>query len=408
MRERLKPKTARRWRVDRYTARHALKCRPRAQGRICTFAFHVGRGRPSDWPTCALFEYSPSAGAANYPEMSRRYTDSPGRTGSVASQGDCMQEFVVTELESLPDSRASEWSWLRLALAFVEPVYSFLPVEVLRRRFPTQSSARLNKFLVARGDQRLLGAATLTSKHQSSLGRAAISVAPAWRRRGIGTRLMQAIMAEATGWGVRTLSFYTGLGEIERFGERIGAIPTGPVKVLRASFERGIPTHREQRKWVALPTSVSRGLYSEDMVQFALEARSIMGGRTLSDRTKESFQPTNAFVIKDALLRHERGEDALFVVLKEASGRLLSFVEMRLPDRTSAHWVVDQVGVIPEMRGRGLGRHTLGLGLRAALDVTPAPVALAVVDDANRSSLAIHMALGFSVDREYMRWEVRT
>jgi ribosomal protein S18 acetylase RimI-like enzyme len=106
--------------------------------------------------------------------------------------------------------------------------------------------------------------------------------------------------------------------------------------------------------------------------------------------------------------RLERGESVVF--LAEESGTVLGFVQLYpLFSSTSARpgrlWLLNDLFVVPEARGRGVGRELMNRARRLAEETAACGLEL-VTARTNRGAQSLYESLGYHRDDEFLRYEL--
>lgn len=234
-----------------------------------------------------------------------------------------------------------------------------------------------------------------TSRH---LAEVHLEVAPAERRRGVGTRLLSAAAAAIGDAGRRTLTAEVGVGTPGcAFTEAMGFSRIHAATWLRLDLRKvdpvdlgaladAGPAGYELVRWV--------GRVPADLAETFAVAKNAMGEMPVS--------PWNAAAVTEmADVVAARGDDLLTVaVVHAASGAIAGFTEIVVPGGGRQESCAQQYDtlVVPEHRG-----HRLGLWVKAAmmrwLRTEWPRVAEIEADNAadNRYMLAVNDRLGFQV-----------
>lgn len=202
-------------------------------------------------------------------------------------------------------------------------------------------------------------------------------IGPAYRRQGLGSKLLQAIVKQLAGSAVKQI-FY--------------AAPSSESPAAWFLLKNGFFVEHEEQLMVlddltALPEAVFDNGFS--LTTFA-QPQAIAHFRRLyeaSFRGLAWYQPYE----EDREVAQELadGGDLLFLA---DGGRPVGFLWLRWPDLASAE--IEPVGLLPGYRGRGLGRLLMQAGLRRAASQGADRVVVSAWR-ANAAALALYAGLGF-------------
>ncbi|MFD0918304.1 mycothiol synthase [Saccharopolyspora rosea] len=265
--------------------------------------------------------------------------------------------------------------------------------DVVHQIEPVQADVRSEHFVVRDSDGALVGYAHVDTEHESSAGQlvAELAVHPEHRRRGVGARLVEALLdradlaaepAESTG---RLLVWSHGEhpGAL-RLAERYGfARPRELWRMGMAVADRELPE-------VELPAGVRIRPFRPGADERAV---------VRVNHRAFSWHPEQGGMTEEDL-RAKEGEDwfdaAGFLLAVDADDRLLGFHWTKVhPDGTGEVYVV---GVDPDTQGNGLGRSLTVAGLRHLRDTGCRQVMLYVEAD-NVPATTVYQRLGFE------RWD---
>ena len=130
----------------------------------------------------------------------------------------------------------------------------------------------------------------------------------------------------------------------------------------------------------------------------------------LFDAYRQFYErPSNLELCRLFLSRRlERGESAVF--LAEEGGAALGFVQLYpLFSSTSARpgrlWLLNDLFVVPDARGRGVGRDLMNRARRLAEETEACGLELATART-NASAQSLYESLGYRRDDEFIRYEL--
>lgn len=210
-----------------------------------------------------------------------------------------------------------------------------------------------------------------------------VVVAPLYRRRGVGTELLDRAMEQARRqgvdrfdlWGYNSNATSEGLAARARFepARRLLHLHRHASAFASAPAPDGVAVRpfrvgEDERRWLALNSRI-----------FADHPEN--GGWTLDDLAARMAQPW--FDPHDLLMLDVDGEPAGFCWLK---------VEERPGEGRVGEIYV--IGTVPEVRGHGLGRYLLARGLARLAEHSVDVVAI-YVDEANCAAVRLYGSAGF-------------
>ncbi len=208
---------------------------------------------------------------------------------------------------------------------------------------------------------------------------AEIVVHPQWRRRGVGTRILDALPDPIRLWAhgpvPGALEFTTANGlvpvrELLRM-ERDLATPLPPTGVPPAYRVRPFRPGADDAAWL----SANRDTFAHHLEQGSLTERD------LADRMAQDWFDAHGF---------------LLIVPVDEPGRIAAFHWTKIEPPTSRISEVYAVGVRPAYQGQGLGRAATLVGLHHLADRGMTRVSL-YVDGDNEPAVRTYAGLGFTV-----------
>ena len=249
------------------------------------------------------------------------------------------------------------------------------------------SGAQARDLALTAADGALTGYAHLDAPDTDGRGGDAsgeLVVHPAWRRRELGTALASALLAGATGYGVRLWAH----GELPG---AVGLAKAAGFSRYRALLRLRMPLAAVPEEEPALPPGMSIRTFRTGMDDDAWLA---------VNRRAFAHHPEQGSWTREDLRRRETEEwfdpDGFF--LAERDGRLAGFHWTKVhPDGGDGGPIgeVYVVGVDPGQQGGGLGRALTLAGLRHLRRLGLADVML-YVDEDNVAAVRMYTALGFT------------
>lgn len=242
-----------------------------------------------------------------------------------------------------------------------------------------------------------------------------VYVAPEHRRKGLGSRLLDAALGRAGAGGrsgLRTMIVtddVAGRSFAERFHGRPGMIieqsrcPT--VTLDRQLLEGWV--HRAADRASGYSLVAFDGVCPEELLDPFASAIPIMN---TAPRTagSEDFVPSPAEVWENMSAHVRQGNDAWTICARDdATGRFVGFTELSLPSRR--RWVASQgdTGVDTAHRELGIGRWLKAQNALRLLEERPAVEYIETRNaGANEAMLSINRAMGFRPVAVWQEWEL--
>jgi GNAT superfamily N-acetyltransferase len=192
----------------------------------------------------------------------------------------------------------------------------------------------------------------------SSLVLPVITVHPEWRRQGIGTTMLEAMLPEFHRRGRSLLEGWqlSRGGPGERWAHALG-FQTAKATLMQClviadvdatRWEAGVPAGYRTRRWI--------GSAPEELLTSVARVRSAIHDAPVGESDYSSPQWTPARVREaEAELRDRNVEQRVVAAVHEASGEVVALTEVQLPpDRADWAYQQDTV-VVAAHRGHGLG-----------------------------------------------------
>lgn len=292
------------------------------------------------------------------------------------------------------------------------------PAYLRRVRLPAGGSRE--RHWVARREHGAVGLAELEILElgqQHPFAEAMLIVDPAWRRRGVGSELLEAVVRVAPGEAAPVLSvaavldspgasFLDDRGLACKSVERLGVLDLATVDIGKLGG------------WVAAAPALAKG-YSlvqwsdacpDDLLERFARLRDVMNTAPLDDSQFDPMHWTPERVRTREAAIGERGDQSWTLVARhDASGGLAGFTRLRLAADRPGLASQGDTGVDPAHRGRRLGRWlkaAMVLRLRAERpDVTCIETGNAA---SNAPMLAINDAMGFRTVTRIGLWQADT
>ena len=260
-------------------------------------------------------------------------------------------------------------------------------VEALQRRFAQPGAHPEEDGLLAWDGARLVGYVVL--HREEALGRAVASgaVHPAYRRQGVGTRLLAVASARTRALGLVSLE----LEVPEDDGASVALLE-------RMSFRRTfgywqMRRDSQERVGVKVPADyVLRFVRSDEVAVLTdLQNRAFAGSPGYAPNTPEQ-------VGYRLYSLRQRPDEVLVLALRD---RLDAYCWLRHEGRDRSGFI-EMLGVDPGVRGLGLGRAVTGAAVNRLLETGAYPLEINVVTT-NEPAIGLYRGLGFAPVRT-IRW----
>ena len=216
------------------------------------------------------------------------------------------------------------------------------------------------------------------------------AVAAPWRRRGIGTRLLEAQLAAlariAPGCREVCLAAYEPCPEAAGFAARHG------FRLVRRFWRMDRPAPDVPApEWPA-------GIVTRTVTRDEAAIRDWTDAYNASFARHYHFSPTSYDEARH--ITAMPGFDPASVLLAYEGDRCVGFCRDEVfEDRGE----IAALGVVPDVQGRGLGRALLRWGVRRLMELDARPVTL-LVDGENEGALALYHSEGFEVAKTRHVW----
>jgi GNAT superfamily N-acetyltransferase len=285
---------------------------------------------------------------------------------------------------------------------------------VAARLSTTSSAARLVLWLVRGATGEPVATASLRLFHdpgRSHLAEADLTVHPAHRRLGTGSRLLSTVTQAAADAGCRSLA-----AEVMAAAPGEGFLATrGFAPVLRLTWLR-LPLADVPDRIRKLPDAAHPGYrltswegeVPDDLAETFARARSGMADMPTGERDFGEVSWDVDRVREAARVVARRGERLLTVAaICEADGSVAGYTELVLPADASPSAQQYDTAVLPAHRGHGLGLWTKSAMLRLLPDAAPSVTEIQTDNaDDNRHMLAVNTALGFRPFRRTVHYQL--
>lgn len=274
-------------------------------------------------------------------------------------------------------------------------------------------SERRVYWLARAGDGTPVGRAELRfpTQHNLHLGNVLVYVHPDHRRQGIGTRLAQAVVAEAAADGRTDLVTDINDGHPgEAFFTRLGGKVGLPQRISRLDLH-GLDRDLMAR-WISDGEATDYSLVSwrarcpDEWLDGYAHVITAMNGAPVDGLPIEDRVHTPASIReRENELREAHLERWTIAAVHDRSHELAGFTDVVLVESSPENAWQGGTGVLPEHRGHGLGRWMKAAMAAALREERPA---LRWIDTENAYSngpmLAINVAMGFEVIRTVNGW----
>ncbi len=256
----------------------------------------------------------------------------------------------------------------------------------------------------------------LNMEENKHLAQFDISVAPAFRRQGIGRSLLDKIARFAQAEKRRLLMSQTS-----------DRIPGGEAFMTRLGAQKGLVGHVNQLKineldrnliqaWLdkveAMGDEFELGLwegpYPEDQLQAITQLIELANQQPFGDLDIEDFHLTPEQLRQQEKMIFARGNQRWsFYILEKSTGKFAGYTETRWHPNRPEILYQDMTGVFPEYRNRGLGRWLKAAMLNKVLTDRPQVKYVRTGNaDSNAAMLKINNELGFKPYMADAMWQV--
>lgn len=319
----------------------------------------------------------------------------------------------------LTDPTAEDFrAWHRVqsaALAHDRPGEPVLSATALQAKLSTTSNrSRLLLWLVRNAGEEPVATATLrlfNDSGRSHLAEVKMTVHPAYRRLGTGSRLLSTVTEAAAKAGCRSV-----VTEVMAGTQDEGFLATRDfVPVLRLTWQRlaldDIPDRIDKLPQVPHPgyrLTTWAGVVPDALAESFARARQGMDDMPTGEMDFGEVRWDVAGVREVAEVIARRGERLLTVAaLDERDGSVAGYTELVIPaDGTGTAQQYD-TAVLPVHRGHGLGLWVKAEMLRRAREEFPLLTAVQTDNaDDNRHMLALNTALGFRPLRRTVEYQL--
>jgi mycothiol synthase len=257
--------------------------------------------------------------------------------------------------------------------------------------------------------------ALVRTEENAHLAQADLDVAPDWRRRGIGRRLLACVTAAAAAEARTALIITT-----------YGAVPAGAAFLQRLADRPAMQSHTNR----LMLADVDRALLRRWQVQAQTRAQGYTLGfwdgpypqQDLADMVKlteaANLQPHDDLAIEDFHLTAQqlretedglaaRGVERWTCYVRAPDGALAGYSELLWNHNRPAEALQDMTAVWPARRGHGLGRWLKAAMLEKLLAARPQVAHVRTNNaDSNGPMLRINQELGFRPYRAESVWQI--
>lgn len=259
---------------------------------------------------------------------------------------------------------------------------------------------------------------TLLTEENKHLMQFQIEVLPAYRRRGVGSRLLRELADDAVTQERRLMIADTSdrIPAGKAFMERIGATPGVETRVnqlkmselnrpvLRSWLERskGLEADFELGLWV--------GAYPDEELEAIAELTDVMNQAPHDDLELEDMHTTPEILRETEKVLLSNGRQRwTYYVRERDTGAFAGFTDLHISQDRPAYAQVGSTGVFPDYRNRGLGRWLKAAMTDFLLREHP-EVEYVRTENANSNApmRRINEELGFKRYRSVDIWQVET
>ena len=252
--------------------------------------------------------------------------------------------------------------------------------QLIARTAPKEPISQAGVHVLARADDKLVGYGCLLENSS-----AVIFVAPWYRRRSVGRRLLAALEEGSSAIGVWA---FADLGEGREFARAEGLVPTRKLMVMDLGLEGRTPT--------ACPPSLRITTFDEDDLEELVRINS----RAFVAHPDQSSWGVDQFAAMMA--QNWFDPQGVFIARTSPDSAMVGFAVTKIDEGIA---VVHILGVDPHHSGQGIGRALLEAGL-AHLSQAGMLWARLWVDASNTRARDLYLRFGFSahrVDVQYRR-----
>ncbi|MFJ9847877.1 GNAT family N-acetyltransferase [Streptomyces sp. NPDC101150] len=269
-------------------------------------------------------------------------------------------EPFTAERASADELRA----WYELSVTSTAADYPNSPVppydSYVQQLCKPTSYLGLQRLWVARDNGGVIGTASAVFPQDENSARAIITVRVSAhnRRRGVGTRLLRAMLPEIHARGCRTIAGQAKAGgDGEKWTQALGFRTVAQ----RASHHLNIKSV-DPTRWQVPPAPGFRierwaDTAPDDLVQSFAQARNAIADSPTGEASYRHPDWTAERVRQYEVRMRETGESHRYVVaIDERSGAVAGFTEIAIVPQERSHCYQEDTAVLPKFRGLGLGR----------------------------------------------------
>ena len=242
-----------------------------------------------------------------------------------------------------------------------------------------------------------------------------LEVAPDWRRRGLGRRLLARVTGAAASEARTALITTT-----------YGAVPAGAAFLRRLADAPAMESHNNRlalaevdrallRRWQAEALTRAAGYtlggwdgpYPEANLAEVVKLTEAANLQPLGDLQVEDFRPTGEQLREAEAAHAARGLERWTLYVRAPDGALAGYTEIMWNPNRPTEVEQDMTAVWPEHRGHGLGRWLKAAMLEKLLAERPQVTHVITNNaDSNGPMLRINQELGFRPYRSESLWQV--
>lgn len=307
-------------------------------------------------------------------------------------------------------------AWCRVASAATAedlPEDPQLPASVVLARLRNPPPGERQQSWLARQDAAAVGICTLSlpDPPNEALGYVEIQVAPALRRRGVGTALLSMGVGEATAQGRTTIGMEVLAGRAgAAFAEALGfscglrehrrLLPVGEVDTTAlGQIVAGTPSGYLLARW--------SHRVPEEFIDAYAAAKAAMADAPTGDLQwrPETYDATRWREMEAAMARRNN-ELRIVAALTQPGGKVAAFTELTVARDHPRRATQEDTAVVPAHRGRGLGLIVKAELLRWLLSERDDVIDIETWNaDSNAHMIAVNDRLGFRLDVAWLEYE---